>query len=1146
MTKFLNAKTWAILFLLATCPGKSFKAQTNNSVLAQGNWYKIKISGSGLHKVSFEFLKSIGYPTENLLSNEIKLYGNSSGMLPFNNSIYRPDDLLENAILIHDGDDGNFGPGDYFLFYGIGADTWKYDSPSNAFKHTKHFYDSFSYFFLSRNSNVPLRAKQQVVINEPEVGVITKFTDHQFYEKDNENLVKSGRVLYGEKFDATESYNFDFNFPNLVTGSTVQLTVDMAMRSTPTASTIGVKVNGSNQIPMIFDAANGSYAFADRNATTYKLNGSSDNISVNLTLNRKADGATAWLNFIEVSAIRKLSLASNSLSFRTLDSINTSQVIRFDIENANSNCTVLDITNPVTPEIISTYLENGKLAFKAYTDTLHEYIVFNGSNFTSPTFVGKVANQNLHNLSDVDMVILSHPDFYSEASRLAELHRSEGLTVELLKPEVVYNEFSSGAKDVTAIKDLMKMLYNKANGDPELKPKYLLLFGDGSYINHDYLGNTNFLPTFQSEASESYSESFVSDDYFGFLDPTEGESTRDKVDIGVGRLPASSVTQATEMVNKIVHYVSTGYEPDQASPFGDWRNRLLFVADDLSGNPGDSPQPYHQEDADDLTIKISQNNAPFLTDKIYMDAYKEISTPGGERYPDAARAFRNKVQQGALIVNYTGHGGEVGLAHERILDIPTINDWTNYNSLPLFVTATCEFSRFDDPSRTSAGELILLNPKGGGIGLLSTTRLVFSQPNAVLNSFFYDYALPDSTGKSRTLGEITQLTKANAAQNSSFHNHMNFMLLGDPALRLAYPKHKVTTTRINGTPIGELQDTLKAFDKVVVDGSVTDQSGALLSGFNGVVDITVFDKPQRIKTLGNDAPIYREFTVEDQILHRGRATVTNGQFSFEFIVPKDISFAYGNGNIVYYANNGIEDANGGFKNIIVGGVSGNTISDNQGPDIQLYLNNTDFNSGDFTDENPSLLAYVSDDLGINTTGNGIGHEILATLDDDAENAITLNTYYQADLDTYQRGKITYPFFKLAEGNHTLTLKVWDINNNSASATTNFIVANSSDLKIENLINYPNPVMDETTFSFDHNQLGKDLSITIDIYDAQGKIIKTIQQAVNEEAYYSRSVKWDCTTNGGHTIERGVYVYRLTVQKADGSEVSKTNRLLVLK
>lgn len=1146
MRKILNLKTSLIFSLLISFGGAFAQSNATRSVLADGTWFKLRLATTGIYKVSYEYLSSIGYDVSGLKSDEIKLHGNSTGMLPFLNSMYRPDDLVQNALIMMDGGDGNFGPGDYFLFYAVGPDTWKYDTAKIKFVHTKHCYDDYSYLFLGRNS---LEAKRATVASEitgnPEA-VVSQFPDFQFYEKDIENLAKSGRTIYGEKFDFVENYSFDFNFSDLVPAKPAKLTVDAAMKSKDVASSIRVSSGGTTLGSMNYAMVDDDYTQAVPNETLFQINNPNSQIRVDLAIVKGSQSATAWLNYIEVVVDRNLNFSGSSLRFRTLEKRLENKLISFQIAGAPQGMLVYDITNPTRPVQIQGTNTAGTFEFKAYTDTLREYVAINGSNFASPETMGKVGNQNLHGMDEVDMVIVSHPEFLDQAERLAAFHRAEGLSIAVLTPDIIYNEFSSGARDVTAIKDLMKMLYKRAQGNPTVQPKYLLLFGDGSYMNKDYPGNTNFLPTWQSENSTDLVGSYVSDDYFGFLDDNEGEDEKDKVDIGIGRFPVSSKDQARQMVDKIMHYVSKGYTANEESPYGGWRNKVLFVADDLSGNPGSNGESYHMTDTEKLSKKVDTFYKPYLTDKIYMDAYKQISTPGGQRYPEAAEAFRNKVQQGALIVNYTGHGGEVGLAHERVLDIQTIEGWTNYDALPLFVTATCEFSRFDDPARTSAGELVFLNSKGGGIALLTTTRLVYSEPNKILNLFFYDYALPDSTGKTRTLGEITMYTKQKAAGASGGQNHMNFMLIGDPALRLAYPKYRVKTTTINDVPVAQQTDTIRAFNKVKISGRVDDLSGNLLSGFNGVVDVTVMDKPESLTTLGNDAPVYVKFDLKDKIIYKGKATVSNGTFQLEFIVPRDISFAYGKGSILYYASNGTDDANGGFEDITVGGVSADPVNDNQGPSISLFLNTTDFNVGDITDENPKLLAFVSDDSGINTTGNGIGHDILATLDANTENAIVLNNYYTADLDTYKKGTISYPYNKLSEGPHTLTVKVWDINNNSASATTNFVVATASSLTVENLMNYPNPVVTETTFGFDHNQAGKDLTVKVEIFNSMGQVVKLIEKKINDSGYQSNTVSWDCTSDGGYTIDRGMYVYRLTVSKEDGTQVSKTNRLLLLK
>ncbi|HEX4886712.1 MAG TPA: type IX secretion system sortase PorU [Luteibaculaceae bacterium] len=1121
--------------------------QTNTavSVLNEGQWYKVRIPNTGLYKISFEFLESMGYPTSNLPSNEVRLFGNSTGMLPIRNDQPRPDDLVENHIAIYDGGDGTFGPGDYLLFYAMGPDTWKYNAQDQSFQHTKHVFDDYSYYFVTRRSGAPKRVLTAEGLPDTAQTEIVKFPDYAFYELEKENIAKSGRRNYGEKFDLTDQYSFRFDFSNVLSNEPAFLRTHVACRSQPNKSTMRITREGALITDIEFSPVTSIYTVAFDATRRSPFVAGNANVFTYKFL-KGGPGAVAWLDYVEVNLWRALRLDGNALRFRNYSTAPNRQH-RYVISNASAGTAVWDVTEPTAPKQVSGQVAGDQLRFVALANNPAEYIAFRGSDFPAPERVGQVPNQNLHGLDDIDMVIVVHPDFRTQADRLADFHRSEGLTVEVVEPRVIYNEFSSGAVDVTAIKDFMKMLYNRGNATDLHHLRYLLLFGDGSYFNRDYQGNTNFILTHQSQDSEGLIESFVTDDYFGFLDPNESELPSDNVDIGIGRFPVSTPEQAKNVVDKILHYASTGYGVDEKSPFGDWRNKILFVADDLSGNPGSRNESGHMEEADFMARKLEAQQPNFLVDKIYLDAYKQITTPGGERYPEAATAFKNKVQQGVLMVNYTGHGGEVGLAHERILDLSTVNGWTNKNALPLFITATCEFSRFDDPDRTSAGEFVLLNPNGGGIALLSTTRVVFSSPNFTLNNIFYDYALPDLEGGTLRLGDITRLTKRDVANSStSFHNHMNFTLLGDPALRLAYPKHRVITSTVNGKSVSEPMDTLRAYDFVTLGGEVVNSQNQKLTNFNGLVEVTVFDKAESLRTLGNDNPIYKEFTLKNRIIFKGKATVSNGAFTITFPIPKDINFSFGKASVMYYAFDGLVDANGGFNELVVGGLGTASSADNNGPDLELYMNNTDFRSGDATDANPNLLAFVRDPSGINTTGNGIGHELLAVLDENTENAMVLNDFYSGDVDTYQSGTVFYPLSGLSEGRHTLSMKVWDVYNNSSTSRVEFVVVSGDKIHLDQLVTYPNPFSSETTFSFQHNQAEKGLDLTLEIYDMMGKRIKVMQQTVNEPGYRSGTLKWDATTDSGHTINSGIYVYKLTLSQMGKTPVTQTGRLVYTK
>ena len=460
-----------------------------------------------------------------------------------------------------------------------------------------------------------------------------------------------------------------------------------------------------------------------------------------------------------------------------------------------------------------------------------------------------------------------------------------------------------------------------------------------------------------------------------------------------------------------------------------------------------------------------------------MDAYEQVSTPSGERYPKVTQDINTRVDRGALMMNYIGHGGELGLAHERILKIADINSWKNYDNMPVFITATCEFSRFDDAERTSAGEYVFLNPNGGGIALFTTTRATYAGGNLRLNKNINKYALNKFDGEYLRLGDVIRYAK-NAT--GSDDNTRKFALLGDPALNFAHPHHNVITATINNISVLDVTDTIKALSEVTITGEMQDNNGNKLTSFNGTLFPIVFDKPSKYTTQANDPasnPV--EFYIQKNALYKGKASVKDGEWSFSFIVPKDIAYNYGYGKLSYYAKTDSDDAAGNYMDIVVGGYNDNASVDNQGPVVRLYMNDASFVFGGITDENPSLYAEVYDESGINTVGSGIGHDILATLDESGN--YILNEYYESELNDFKNGTIEYPFFKLPNGRHTLSLRVWDIYNNSTIAYTEFIVADSHQMAIESVLNYPNPFIESTQFSFEHNQADQPLELTIRIY-----------------------------------------------------------------
>lgn len=1101
------------------------KSYTTSSVLSTGKWIKIKIKQSGIYKLSFNELKNLGIDNP----QSLRIFGNGGSMLSYYNDGSDDDDLQEIDILVAN---------DYVLFYGDGPVQWKYDETNHFFGHQLNLYSDFAYYFLSSdyNSGTDNKIKTEQQSSLPATQTINTFDDFAYHEIDSINLIKSGRLWVYELFDFQTEYSFDFDFPNLVNGSNIKLNSSLLARS-PISSSFNIRFAGSLHRT---DFAPVSYSYIATYATHKKeyftgISHAGDNLNVKVAYNKATASAKAWLDFISLNVKRELIFTGRQMAFRSINSVGEGQISNFNITNADSNVQILEITKPAKPKLVAnTYIANTH-SFKLATDSLRSFIAYNGDDFLKPITEGEdlgiVKNQNLHGIVQTDMVIVAHPKFLSYAEQLEKIHEEkDGLKVTLVSTEQIYNEFSSGAKDVSAIRNFMKMLYDRAVTQEDI-PKYLLLFGDGSYDNrHDFTNNSNYILTYQSENSLSPTHSFVTDDFYGLLDDGEGASSG-LIDIGIGRIPVKNETEATDAVQKIRMYL------DKKS-MGDWRNLLCFIADDEDG-------ALHMRQADELT-KIVKNNYPvFNIDKIYLDAYKQESSSTGQRYPGVNKDIDNHVTKGTLLINYTGHGGENGLAEEQIITIDQINKWENPYNLNVFMTATCEFSRYDNYERTTAGEYVFLNPNGAAVALFSTTRLVYASPNFFLNKNFYKYIFENNplNNKKYTLGDVMRLTK-NASGTGI--NKRNFSLLGDPALKLNYASQNIITKSIIKNAETKQADTLNAFDKVSVQGEVHNASGQVDQQFNGTLYPSVFDKFKQIKTLNNDGEGSFEYQVRNNKLFKGKASIKDGKFSFSFIVPKDIRYNIDTGKISYYAKNelGGTDANGFNKNLLIGGSSGNEDNDKTGPGIRMYLNDENFVSGGITGNTPSLLAFVEDANGINTTGNGIGHDIMAIIDDDPHQQFVLNDFYESELDSYTKGKIKYKMSNLTEGKHKLKLKVWDVYNNSSEDSLFFSVTDDSKFKISHVLNYPNPFTTNTSFFFEHNRPNENLSVLIQIFTVSGKVVKSIRSEIISEGYRSHGIPWNGRDDFENKIGRGVYFYKITVQTSNNEKAEHIEKLLI--
>jgi hypothetical protein len=1124
-------------FLLWASGQRTYKT---SSVLASGNWFKISVAEGGIYKMDVAFLNSLGI-TGNISSAQIRVFGNGGGMLPEANNIIPVDDLEENAIWVEDGGDGSLNGQDYVLFYAQGPNHWLKDSANKRFIHQQNIYSEKAFYYLTVGGT-GLRVPTPTSTFTATV-TVTSFDERYFHEFDTVNFLSSGKEWFGEEFSSfpgrSLTRNFQLPLADLLPQQATIVT-NVAARSVNILSRFSIAVNNQQvQQLSVIPISTGTYdLFAQQLMKTDNFILNSTGATVSVSYSQGSFNSQGWLNWFEFFTRRNLTMSqSKQLSFRDWSSVGSGNA-EFIISNAEASLQVWDVTNPLHPVKMNATISSNQLKFSNDAQILREYVCFS-NNFLIPKQEGRVNNQNLHSTTEKDFLIVSAPEFLQEAQRLAQFHQQKNnLRTAVVTTEQVFNEFSSGVPDPTAIRDFVKMYYDRYRSTWSQSGKYLLLFGKASFdYKNRIINNTNKVPSYESVNSLDPLSTYTSDDFFGFLDDNEDINSIvviNQLDIGIGRIPAKTLEEAKNFVDKVLDYHSV-------EAFGPWRNNLNFIADDEDNN-------LHLQDAETLTATASLAAPIFNQQKIYLDAFHQESGSSGGNYPQANTLINSNIYNGTLIWNYSGHGGPARLAEETVIDQQTVSNWNNRYRLPLFITATCDFAPYDNPLQNSLGENLLIRPKTGAIALMTTTRVVFAFSNRIINNNYLKFALePDGSGRYKTLGEAMMIGKNYTYQNfGDIINNRKFTLLGDPAMTLGFAINKTRITKINGKDINAQTDTLSATESVFMEGEVTDYSGSVLNNFQGTAYLSLFDKIQNIPTLAND-PTSQPVSFQDQesILFKGKASVQNGKFSFRFKIPKDINYQFGKGKISLYAQNGTEDGNGFSNDVIIGGISTSASADNQGPEIKAYLNDNKFVNGGITNPNPVLLLQLSDSSGISTGSSGIGHDIVATLDNDNNQYFVLNNFYESELDNFQKGSVRFQLPQLSAGNHSLKIKAWDVLNNSNEYVLDFTVIDNSEFKIDHVLNYPNPFTTKTFFWFEHNRPGIDIAVKVEIFTVSGKLIKTISQTINTTGNRSNEVEWNGRDEYGQKISRGVYVYRLRVKTSDGKTANKWERLVIL-
>ena len=1100
-----------------------------NSILAQGKFVKTRVANSGIYKLTYEDLVSMGVDPSN-----VRVFGYGGGVLDQNFSAAKIDDLPELSIYMNKGIDGIFNAGDYILFYAQGINKWAYDKSKSMFTHTINSYSKYGYYFISSDAGSGKKISDET-ITIPDGSIInpvTEFTDYQVYEKDIINLTNSGKEFYGESFNEILSYNLPFSFPNPVNTNSTLVRLDVAATTSAAASfTLSLNNSQSQSLSVSARSQGDNYEQAKGAATIFTYTPSADLFNFNILFTKPVATAVGYLNYLEVNVRRQLKMAGSAMQFQNVDYLGQSKFSQYLLSDANSNTQIWDITDQQNITSIPTQLVNSKVSFVDASNDLKNYIAIDPtvpSAFPKPEIVGVVPNQNLHSIAQADMVIITHPNFSTQAENLAQAHRTkDNLTVAVVTTDQVYNEFSSGTPDATAYRWVMKMLYDRAlysNNTINL-PKYLLLFGRGSFDNRNLISNSGdkYILTYQADNSLVTTLSYTTDDYFTFLDDNEGSQVpANLMDIGVGRFPVTSAQQATDIVNKTISYITNDGK-------GSWKNQLCFLADD-----GDAA--LHMKQSDSIAVSIARNYPSYQLNKVYLDAFTQENNASGQSYPVAKTHLLNLIQNGIFLLDFTGHAGATGLTNEAILSLADVKVLSNKH-LPIMVGATCDFLQFDVQT-VSGGEQFVLNPYGGGIGIFSAARPVYASQNFTLNKLFCDNLFKKQNGNQMRIGDVISYAKNNVGTEI---NKLSYMFMGDPAIRPNFPtNYKVITSKVNESVIFG-NDTLRALSVATIQGYIADDSGTKIDNFNGTLHAVVYDKVQRITTLNNEGDGTLTYSDRPNTLFSGNADVVNGAFSFSFMLPKDIKYNYGGGRINFYAQDDVnnKEAQGNFENFIVGGTNKNKIDETDGPTVNLYLNSANFVSGDKVNETPLFVANVSDIDGINTVGSGIGHDIRLTIDQDPNQSYILNDYFQALANSYTDGTVKYKMPALADGKHTLSFKVCDLLNNSSIKSTEFEVVKGLTPQIFAISNYPNPVKNKTNIIVKHDRPETILRTTVEIFDVSGRKIWSFNQSSAD------NITWDLQSNDGVRVKSGIYLYRVSIKTSDSDVTSKTNKMLIV-
>ena len=1127
----------------------------NDSPLSTGTWYRIPINQDGIYILDRAYLQNLGLSVTTVDPRNIQIWRAVGTELPRLNSASRPE-FMQVPILVTGEGNGQLDVSDAVIFYGSSQNESFFNTNTGQFEHKTHPYSNQNYVFLTVGAQPGMRLSTTSITN-PASRTIQTFRDFIWKEEDlrrHDNRTKSGKLWVGQQFNVNSNSSvLRDTLSGFVQGTTLDITVEVLARSTRNSRfdfNIGtINIGGT---PITGIASSTLTSSSGRGANRAQFSGTVNNITLtndilNLesTFSSLASDGIGWIDWIRVTGTRALRARNGVLRYWAPTDGNSGEIAEFRLEGFSSLPVVMDVTNPQRPIMLSVNAEGSTYVVRHRADAGRRFMA--QTRFLRPGSGSAVPNQNLRGVSGhPNYIIVTSDALLDEALAFAEYRRSSGEWEPVVVTQnQIFNEFSGGVPDVVAIRDYVRYLYLRAGLDDSRMPQQLLIFGNTTF---DFRGISqsarmiNHVFTYQSAESLSRTASYASDDLFVLLDSNEGiwaptaqgSTTFERIDMGVGRLPVQTPTEARNLIEKIKKY-------ENPETFGDWRTIFTFTSDNDENGPNTNEFDLHVWNADGTAERINRDASGVRVNKVYQISYQSVNTPLGRLSPLATQAFINSINNGTLVMNFSGHGSEQQLTAERMFtseDIPRLN---NADRPTIFVTATCDFGRFDDPDEYSGAEKLMHWTNGGAVAAFTTTRVVFTSASATSYNFGLNIQLTlqmvqrDDNGLPQTLGDIYRHTK-NTTVGATF-NSRKFVLLGDPAMRIGLPRNKARITAINGLTVPENGPAvnLRALDQAVINGVMENSDGSVNTAFTGEAAIQVYDADRFIgipPSACNNLPGC-SYRVQTDVIFNGRVSVTNGEFTGRFIVPNDISYADTTGRILIYGSAQDADAVASFSNIVFNGRNPNAVNDGTGPEIQIYLNDERFVDGNLVNDSPRLIVELEDQSGINTAGAGVGHELVASLSRAGSNApeqtVILNNFYQSELDDFTRGRIEYPFDRLEDGHYTLRIRAWDVFNNMNEEEISFEVAQAQDMSLRHVYNYPNPMSGYTRFVFEHNQSGREIDILIRVYTLSGKPVARILRENYIPAGNLVQLSWDGRDDDGNLLAAGTYLYHVRVR-----------------